>query len=218
MARSPALNNNFVTFQLRGQMKHSCLDHWVGLLEEHMERVMNIPVSTIKASLCAVFFFIMGHSALAIGNDFHQPNVTASAVIDAPLDWVWRKWTTRKGLESFFAMSAAVELRTLGKYQVLFTDELPEGSRGSDDGVVLGFQANKMLHFTWMLPPYMPEVRPHHTSVQIFFDAVDNGRTKVTIYQTGWGEGEAWDKAFQYFESAWPNALKALQERAQTVD
>ena len=35
------------------------------------------------------------------------------------------------------------------------------------------------------------------------FSEVAPNQTRVTLTQSGWGEGEEWDKAYNYFISAW---------------
>lgn len=37
--------------------------------------------------------------------------------------------------------------------------------------------------------------------------------TRVTLHHTGWGDGGEWDKAFDYFRSAWPQVLGNLKKR-----
>ena len=179
---------------------------------------MQILRISLAAGLAVTLMLSASASLWAKAHLADQPRVTASMTINAPVSWVWEMWTTKEGLEAFFGISAEVELRAQGKYQVLFTDQLPEGSRGNDDGIVLGFQTEKMLHFTWLLPPYMPEVRPHHTAVQIYFEDLGHDQSLVTIHHTGWGEGEAWDAAYEYFDSSWLNVLTALQAVAEATD
>ncbi|GAG20903.1 unnamed protein product, partial [marine sediment metagenome] len=37
--------------------------------------------------------------------------------------------------------------------------------------------------------------------------------TVIHLFHTGWKEGLEWEKARNYFENAWTNALKGLQEK-----
>ena len=39
------------------------------------------------------------------------------------------------------------------------------------------------------------------------FAAVDDKSTKVTLHQTGWGDGGEWDQAYADFERAWGGVL-----------
>jgi len=41
------------------------------------------------------------------------------------------------------------------------------------------------------------------------FKELEREKTRVTLIESGWGEGEEWDKAFAYFSSAWPDIVLA---------
>lgn len=60
-----------------------------------------------------------------------------------------------------------------------------------------------MLSFTWNAPPHLPNVRPQRTHVVVRFKELDPGHTQVTLTHDGWGAGEEWDQAFDYFTEAW---------------
>jgi len=71
-----------------------------------------------------------------------------------------------------------------------------------------------MLSFTWNAPPSIPEVRPQRTHVLLRFYAEGEERTRLTFHHDGWGIGEEWDRAYEYFSRAWPEVvLKRLQYR-----
>jgi uncharacterized protein YndB with AHSA1/START domain len=129
--------------------------------------------------------------------------IRGEVVVDAPLDEVWDAWTTKEGLESFFASQCNIDLRVGGVFEILFNPNAPEGERGAEDTEIMAFQPRKMLAFTWNAPPSIPEIRRHRTHVVIRLSERPSGRTKVTLFHDGWGEGERWDKAFEYFVGAW---------------
>ena len=62
------------------------------------------------------------------------------------------------------------------------------------------------------MPPYMPEIRPHLTSVQLRFEPVGLQRTRVRLYHTGFGDSAAWREGEAYFETTWPAVLQAYAE------
>jgi hypothetical protein len=64
-----------------------------------------------------------------------------------------------------------------------------------------------MLSFTWNAPPHLPKVRQQRTSVVVRFKELEKGQTKVTLTESGWGEGDEWDKAFAYFSKAWQDVV-----------
>lgn len=134
-------------------------------------------------------------------------------VVDAPVADVWSAWTTVEGLTSFFAPRARMELRVGGPFEILFDSTAPAGLQGSEGCVVLGFEPGKLLSFSWNAPPKFPNVRKERTRVDLHFEAVDASRTKVTLVETGWGEGDEWDQVYQYFNVAWGYVMGAFKER-----
>jgi uncharacterized protein YndB with AHSA1/START domain len=124
-------------------------------------------------------------------------------VVNAPVEKVWRAWTTRDGIRSFFAPDCNIDLRVLGKYDILFVPSAPAGLRGAEDNLILAIQDGKMLSFTWDAPPDFPDIRKQRTSVVVRFVAIGPGKTKVLFTQSGWGEGEEWNKVHDYFVIAW---------------
>ena len=122
--------------------------------------------------------------------------------VQASLDAVWKAWTTEEGIRTFFAPDCHVELRIDGAYEIFFDPQAEPGKRGADEMRILAFQPRKMLAFTWNAPLHMTQVRKQRTHVVVRFHEL-NGRTKVTLFHDGWGEGPEWDQAFEYFMKAW---------------
>lgn len=129
--------------------------------------------------------------------------IALEIVINAPVAKVWQAWTTRDGIRSFFAPDCDIDFRVLGKFDILFMPSAPPGLRGAEGNLILAIQQGKMLSFTWDAPPNFPEIRKQRTSVVVRFVPLDPNKTKIVFRQTGWGEGEEWNKAHDYFEEAW---------------
>jgi len=128
-------------------------------------------------------------------------------LIRAPVEKVWWAWTTRDGIKSFFAPDCDLDLRVLGKYDILFAPSAPVGRRGAEGNLVLAIQEGRMLSFTWDAPPTLPEIRKQRTSVVIRLLPVDQNTTRLIFRQTGWGDSEEWTKAHDYFEGAWGDVV-----------
>jgi len=129
-------------------------------------------------------------------------------VVDASLEEVWHKWTTSEGASSIFGTEAIVELRTGGPYEILFFDEAPYGSKGSEDCKLLSYIPHRMLSFEWNAPPDFGELRFIKTQIVMFFEQIEPGKVKIDFNQFGWGIGEKWDKLFTYFDNAWGYVLE----------
>jgi uncharacterized protein YndB with AHSA1/START domain len=134
-------------------------------------------------------------------------------IVKAPIAEVWKAWTTREGVRSFFAPDANVDPRPGGLYEVYMNPFAEAGMRGADDMHVLAVQEPVMLTFTWNAPPSNPEIRKQRTMVIIRLKALDDTTTEVTIHHVGWGDGGKWDEAYAYFDRAWGNVLANLQKR-----
>ncbi len=140
-----------------------------------------------------------------------KPNIeraiTREISIPAPLTEVWHAWTTKEGAESFFAPRCNIDLKPGGAYEMLFNLDADHGKQGGEGMVLLAIQPPRMLAFTWNAPPHLPSVRGQMTHVVIRLFETEGGETRVTLHHDGWGEGNEWDAAFQYFSSAWANVV-----------
>ncbi len=140
--------------------------------------------------------------------------VKAEVIVSANLDAAWEAWTTEAGVKTFFAPSCKVELRVGGAYEMYFNPSGAAGERGGEGNTILAIQPKRMLAFTWNAPPNLPNVRQQRTSVVLRFNELAPGKTKITLIESGWGEGEEWDQAYAYFTRAWQNVVFArLQHR-----
>lgn len=128
-------------------------------------------------------------------------------VVNAPVEKVWQAWTTRDGIKSFFAPDCDIDLRVLGKYDILFAPSAPVGLRGAEGNLLLAIQQRKMLSFTWDAPPSFPEIRKQRTTVVIRFVSLGQDKTRLIFRQHGWGEGDDWDKVHEYFVRAWGDVV-----------
>lgn len=133
--------------------------------------------------------------------------------VNASLDEVWRAWTTAEGLQ-FISEKSNVELRRGGPYEWFL--QLPpdeNGKRGGQGARVLAFLPQEMLAFSWTFPPSIPELRNAGASTQVVvrFELRDAGKVHVKLVAHEWGEGEAWDAGYAYFDSAWESVLGALR-------
>ena len=139
--------------------------------------------------------------------------IVKRVVVKAPLDAVWKAWTTTEGIKSFFAPDARIEARPGGPFEVYFNPYAKPGLKGADDMIVMAVQEKKLISFTWNSPPYIPEVRDQRTSVQVRLRPVSDTETEVRLVHGGWGDGGAWDQSFKHFDTAWGNVLASLQKR-----
>lgn len=137
-------------------------------------------------------------------------------VVPAPVAAVWQSWTTKAGIESFFAPEAEVDARVDGAFHIHIDPLGAPGMKGADTMRFLALQPMKMLSFDWNAPPSLPEARALRTFVVVRLFDIDGQSTRVTLHHTGWGEGGEWDKAYAYFDRAWGNVLANLKKRHES--
>ena len=139
--------------------------------------------------------------------------IEKEVVVAAPIDAVWQTWTSKAGIESFFAPEAEIEPRVGGAFHVHMDPLAPPGSKGADDMRFMALQRPTMLSFDWNAPPSLPEARAQRTFVVVRLADVDGKSTRVTLHHTGWGTGGEWDKTYVYFDRAWGYVLGNLKKR-----
>jgi uncharacterized protein YndB with AHSA1/START domain len=124
-------------------------------------------------------------------------------IIPASIEAVWQAWTTEEGVNSFFAPQCCIDLRVGGAYEMYFDLEVLAGQRGSEGCTILAIDEPNFLSFTWNAPPELPRIRQMHTHVSLFLESMEGNRTRVTLIHDGWGVGQDWERAREYFTRAW---------------
>jgi uncharacterized protein YndB with AHSA1/START domain len=143
--------------------------------------------------------------ALTMGGAMQQQEkmIYLTEIIPAPRSDVWKAWTTKEGITSFFAPECDIEIVPDGKFEIYFVPAAEYGSKGSEGCKVLAVDEERMLSFTWNAPPSFPDLRFQHTSVVVRFEDAPEKQTKITLIHTGWGVSGDWEKVYDYFEAAW---------------
>ena len=139
--------------------------------------------------------------------------IDKEVTVAAPVAAVWQSWTTKAGIESFFAPQAEVDARVGGAFHIHFDPLAEPGMKGADDMRFMALQPMKMLSFDWNAPPSLPEARVQRSFVIVRLHDIDGQSTRVTLHHTGWGDGGEWDKTYAYFDRAWGAVLGNLKKR-----
>ena len=149
----------------------------------------------------------------SLGAHAAERAIEKEIVVAAPIEAVWQTWTSKAGIESFFAPEAEVDPRVGGAFHIHMDPLAPPGSKGADDMRFMALQRPTMLSFDWNAPPSLPEARAQRTFVVVRLADVDGKSTRVTLHHTGWGTGGEWDKTYAYFDRAWGYVLGNLKKR-----
>jgi uncharacterized protein YndB with AHSA1/START domain len=139
--------------------------------------------------------------------DKPEKTLRLEAIVPAPVDEVWKAFTTSEGLETWIWRKAKVDLRNGGDWLVLY----PEGKTGG--GTILSFEPKSKLVLSAMAPEWFPHVRAERTQAVFEFAPAGPGETRVTLTQTGWKQGKEWDDAYEYLSKGNAQLLAQLQRR-----
>jgi CubicO group peptidase (beta-lactamase class C family) len=189
--------------------------------------------------LLLVFSGIAGHStsqpnttetqALMKGKIDTGRSIQFELVVNASRSKVFQLWTTEKGLASFFAPRAKVDLRVGGAYEMIFAPDLdPQGeNQGTKGARILHLEQDSSLAFEWKTfvfekhpsglgPPVVSKAvrdeRPIPTWVEITLEDISGrpGTTRLRLVHRGFRSGGPWDQAYPYFWRQWGAILGRL--------
>ena len=133
-----------------------------------------------------------------------------TAIVNAPVSEVWKAWTTKEGITSWMVASGEIDLRVGGKMRTSYT-------KGSDltgpdviENSILCLDPQRMLSIKIAKAP---ERFPFQRAMQnvwtvIYFEPVEEKRTKVTCRMIG----------FDHEEESVKMRLFFLQGNQQTLD
>ena len=139
--------------------------------------------------------------------------IRKEVVVKASLVEVWKAWTTNEGAQDWFAPQTYIDPTVGGHYEIFFFPTEPYGWRGGEGLKVQSVTPMKALAFTWSAPWEFGVLRNLRTIVYLRFEELDPQRIKIHFTQVGWGEGEQWDKLYEYFTEAWDIVLGRLKLR-----
>ena len=170
---------------------------------------MNVCTRLAVAAFAATAAF-----AAPLGAQPLAPDIMVTKVINAPVAEVWTAWTTREGIESFFAPKAArVDPVPGGAFELWFGVDNPEGSRGSEGCLFHSVKPMEQLVIEWNAPPELPVIRRLRTLVYLDFKPLPGNRTELTLRNFGYGDGADWARSKAYFEKAWPSVMASLEKK-----
>jgi uncharacterized protein YndB with AHSA1/START domain len=129
-------------------------------------------------------------------------------VVPASLEDTWTAMTTSDGLITWLTPQAKVDLRPGGDWLAMWGANVAPGG-----GTITEFEPRKSITIRAMAPEQFPTVRQERTTAVFTFTAVDPTSTKVTLRQTGWKQGDEWDRAYAYLASGNAMLLNALRQR-----
>jgi uncharacterized protein YndB with AHSA1/START domain len=141
------------------------------------------------------------------------PVISNSAILNAPIKKVWEAWVTREGMESWLSPAAEIDPRPGGVYRAIYFPAATRPVDRGNDGKIIAMETEKMLSITWMTPIPIAELKGNSTTLVAYFHAIAPDRTRVDIYNFGYGQSESWKRAHDYNVKGWDRILSALEYR-----
>lgn len=138
--------------------------------------------------------------------------IRKQTTVAAPLEAVWKAWTTAEGVR-FSAADARIEAVPGGPYEWYFDLQAAAGERGGEGNTVLAVDPPRSISFEWNAPPSLPSVRRQRHVVIVQLAPAGPASTRVVLTALGFGSGEEWRATHAYFEKAWDRVLGNLQAR-----
>jgi uncharacterized protein YndB with AHSA1/START domain len=131
------------------------------------------------------------------------------------LDEVWSAFTTKKGLESWRAAHAEIELKVGGTMKTQYD---PKGKVDDDKAIentILSFEPRRMMSFKVTKAPKgfpFPNAIKNMWTV-IYFEAGVGKVTRVRVVSMGFGKDEESKKMLEFFNRVNAFTLEQLQKR-----
>ena len=159
-------------------------------------------------------------------------SISLETVVSGTPDVVYRLWLSEGSVQSFFAPKSHIDARVGGEYNMIFWPEkYPQGENfGTKGARILRLDPGRAIWFEWKCfvledkearsspPPVSLEEyveRPLPTWVEVAFEPVKEGKTRVRLSHQGFQTGGKWDEAFVYFSRAWATVITRLSSVAQ---
>ena len=136
----------------------------------------------------------------------NQKALIIAVTIPASRADVWHAFATSEGLSTWLTPGAVVALRAGGEW----TAHYPGGKTGG--GTIISFVPEQEIVISAMAPEQFPTVRATRTRARFHFESRGE-YTVVQLEQTGWQNGEEWDRAYEYLTAGDAQLLANLHRR-----
>src|SRR5450631_4581913 len=103
--------------------------------------------------------FLVSSAGSAVVAVAAERAIDKEVVVGAPIETVWQAWTTKAGVQTFFAPDAEIDPRVGGAFHIHMDPLAEPGLKGADDMRFMALQPPTMLSFDWNAPPSLPEIR-----------------------------------------------------------
>ncbi len=181
----------------------------------------------IDAGYHLVHFAVMGAilGAWTSGGATDRPALAVSAgrvlvtetTLEAPVDEVWRLFTTREGVESWMVPQAEVDLRVGGSLRTHYDPQGRLGDAKTITNTILSYEPRRMLS---MRATGFPKDFPFRKATEgtwsvLYFEELPGQRTQLRLVGLGYGDDPESREAYAFFEKGNAWTLEQLRKKLQ---
>lgn len=122
-------------------------------------------------------------------------------VVNGSLDEAWAAFTAKEEIEKWMVPVCEVDLRVGGTLKTHYDRNAGIGGPGTIVHHILSFEPKRMISSRFDAPENAQVAKVAEATWGVTrFEPIDATHTRVVFTSCGWGDGEAWDAARQFFE------------------
>jgi uncharacterized protein YndB with AHSA1/START domain len=166
----------------------------------------------VKTTLAAIPILLSGAMLLsAVSID----TIVTEGIVNAPVDAVWKAFTTRQGLESWMVAKTEIDLKVGGLWRTSYSKESTLDDDAAIHHTILAYDPGKMFSFRTVKFPKsfpFPNVILKTWNV-MYFEPVGEGQTKVTARMLGFTDEDESQRMRTFFEQGNRETMDSLIKR-----
>jgi uncharacterized protein YndB with AHSA1/START domain len=151
---------------------------------------------------------------LAAGCTFAQaPSFVNEGIVEAPIQEVWKVWSTSEGYKAVGVALADVDLRIGGLIRSRYNADGVLGDEGTIQNRILAYEPPRMIAIQIDRPPkgFPFKEAWKHTWTVVTLTAVDKNRTLVRAASMGFGDDDESKAMRAFFEKGNAATLETLK-------
>lgn len=141
-------------------------------------------------------------------------------VVDAPVEEVWRMFTTSEGARQWMAPKIEIDFRVGGTIRSSYHPDSTLDDEHTIVNRILTYEPLRMMSIQNEQAPagFADAELFQQTWSVMLFNPVDDERTRVRFVGLNYGEGPKWDALYKHFEQGNQHLLNVLQQQLAERD
>ena len=151
--------------------------------------------------------------AIATASRAQAPDVIVTdGVVNAPIDEVWKAFTTKEGIEAWMVAKTDIDLRPGGSWRTSYSATSTLDDDTAIQQEILAFDAPRMFSFRTVNPPrtFPFPAAIVKTWTIVYFEPTAEARTRVTIRMLGFSDDAESVRMRAFFEQGNRQTLDEL--------